>query len=76
MFCLFRSLIGIPVTRTPHNLVEEVLIFNLIGIMSKSDFRSEQRVIELHKHVNHGNFDNFTKSLKITHLEAWRIIFY
>ena len=28
--------------------------------------RNEENVIEPHKHVKHDNFENFTKSLKIT----------
>ena len=36
-------------------------------------FRNEENVIEPQKHVHHGNFENLTKSLKITHFAPFGI---
>ena len=37
------------------------------------DFRNEENAIESQKHVHHDNFENFTKSLKITHFAPFWI---
>ena len=37
------------------------------------DFRNEENAIESQKHVHHDNFENFTKSLKITHFVPFGI---
>ena len=52
-----------------HILVEEDLSIDLLCIhenWTSIKFRNEENVIEPHKHVKHDNFENFTKSLKIT----------
>ena len=54
-----------------HIFVEEALSLIPVTLHHnclRISFRNEQRVIEQQKHVKHDNFENFTKSLKITQL--------
>ena len=67
------ALYGPLVAKSLQILKAEVLRIDFKKNWLRIDFRNEENAIESQKHVHHDNFENFTKSLKITHFAPFGI---